>query len=99
MQYPPLVRYESEAQYRKHFEQAYCSGEILTFDNMPVRFKKLDFDHAFYESRKTKDDTFSLKRAERIDWIKAALEDPNSERYVGWDNKRKKLTEAGELRW
>ncbi len=90
MQYPPLVRYESEAQYREHFEQTYCTREIITFDNIPVRFKKLDFDHAFYESSRSKDDTFSFKRAERIDWIKAALEDQNSEKYVGWDNKRKK---------
>ena len=90
MPYPPLVHYDSETQYRKHFEHAYCNREIITFDNIPVRFRKSDFDHAFYESRKTKDDTFSSKRAKRIDWIKAALEDPNSECYVGWDNKRKK---------
>ena len=45
----------------------------------------------FFESVKTKDDTFSQMRAERIDWIRAALEDPKSERYVGWDKKRKRL--------
>jgi hypothetical protein len=28
-------------------------------------------------------------RAERIDWIKAALEDPDAELYVGWDSKKK----------
>jgi hypothetical protein len=33
---------------------------------------------------------FSTKRAERIDWIKAALEDPHSERYEGWDKQRKR---------
>jgi len=90
MPYPPLVHYDSEAQYCEHFEQVYCNRKIITFDNIPVSFKKLDFDHAFYESSKSKDDTFSLKRAERIDWIKTALEDSNSEKYFGWDNKRKK---------
>jgi hypothetical protein len=49
-----------------------------------------DFDHAFYESTLVKDDTFSLKRAQRIGWIKAALEDPKSERYLGWDKRKKR---------
>ena len=51
---------------------------------------KRDFDHCFFESLLTKDDTFSKKRAERIDWIKATLEDPKSELYQGWDKKRKR---------
>jgi len=90
MPYPPLVQYKTKAQYRAHFERAYCEGKIVTFDGIPVRFKKQDFDHAFYESRTAKDDTFSGSRAERIDWIKATLEDPKSERFVGWDNRRKR---------
>lgn len=89
MPYPPLARYETEDQYRAHFERVYCTGKIVTFDGIPVRFKKNDFDHAFYESTLAKDDTFSRKRAHRIDWIKAALEDPKSEIYLGWNNKRK----------
>ena len=90
MPYPSLARHKTEAQYRAHFERVYCSGAIVTFDGIPVRFKKKDFDHAFYESTLSKDDAFSRKRAQRIDWIKAALEDPKSERYLGWDNKRKR---------
>ena len=90
MPYPPLIHYETEAQYRSHFERVYCLKEIVTFDGIAVRFKKNDFEHAFYESSSTKDDTFSHGRAQRIDWIKAALEDPKSERYLGWDNKRKR---------
>ncbi len=35
-------------------------------------------------------DCFSWKRAQRLDWIKAALQDSQSERYVGWDKKRKR---------
>ena len=91
MPYPPLVSYQSEERYRLHFEQVYCRGPIITFDGIPVRFKKGDFNHVFYESVRTKDDSFSHMRAERIDWIRAALEDPKSERYVGWDKKRKRL--------
>ena len=25
-----------------------------------------------------------------MDWIKAALQDSNSDRYIGWDNRRKR---------
>ena len=90
MHYPPIVKYASMDEYRRHFEDVYCQWPILTFDNIAVRFRKKDFDHCFFESVQAKDDTFSPKRAERIDWIKTALEDPNSERYQGWDKKRKR---------
>jgi len=90
MPYPPLVYYKTEFEYRTHFEQVYCRCKIMTFDGIPVAFKKDDFDHAFYESMAAKDDTFSQKRAQRIDWIKAALDDPDSERYQGWDSKKKR---------
>lgn len=90
MSYPPLVNYHTELEYRSHFEQSYCQGAIVTFDGISVRFRKDDFDHAFFESVQAKDDTFSTLRAERIDWIQAALLDPHSDRYVGWDNKRKR---------
>ena len=91
MSYPPFVTYKSEAEYRKHFEQDYCSGTISTFDGIQVRFRKSDFDHCFFESFLAKDDTFSIRRAERIDWIKAVLEDRSAKLYVGWDKKKKRL--------
>ncbi len=90
MPYPPLVTYNTEQEYRLHFEKKYCKGPVITFDEIFVRFKKQDFDHAFFESVGKKDDTFSHTRAKRIDWIKAALEDPASELYVGWNNKKKR---------
>jgi hypothetical protein len=62
----------------------------MTFDGIPVRFRKRDFYHAFFESKRAKDDSFSLTRAERMDWIKATLEDPDSERFIGWNNKSKR---------
>jgi hypothetical protein len=90
MPYPPLVKYLSEQKYRQHFEDVYCKQPLLTFDGISVRFRKSHFDHAFFESKNAKDDTFSMIRAERMDWIKAALEDPNSDRFVGWNNRLKR---------
>lgn len=90
MDYPPLVKYDSPVKYRQHFENVYCRRLIATFDGVQVRFKKRDFNHCFFETVNTKDDTFSLERAERIDWIKTALEDSSSELYEGWDRKKKR---------
>ncbi len=94
MKYPSLVKYKTINDYQKHFENIYCRTTIVTFDNIAVRFKKSDFAHCFFESVRTKDDTFSQKRAERIDWIKKALEDPNSDRFQGWDKKRKRYDKS-----
>jgi hypothetical protein len=93
MPYPPLVNYNSIADYRKHFERVYCKRPLVAFDGIPVLFRKRDFDHAFYETVRTKDDKFSQVRAERIDWIQAALQDPNSTMYVGWDNQKKRYNQ------
>lgn len=95
MTYPPLVSYASEAEYQKHFEDVYCKEPIATFDGIPVRFRKRDFHHAFFESvRGGHDNLFSTKRAERIDWIKKTLQDPNADRYQGWDKKNKKYDKS-----
>ena len=90
MPHPSLVVYNNESDYRSHYERVYCKGPIVTFDRIPVRFFKRDFDHAFFETVVNKDDTFSNLRAQRVDWIKEALVDPNSDRYVGWDGKNKR---------
>ena len=92
MAYPPLVSYGTAAEYRAHYERVYCQGAVTTFDGIGVRFRKGLFDHCFYEStrRNQVKDKFSNQRAERIDWIKAALQDANAELYVGWDGKRKR---------
>jgi len=94
MKYPPLLLLADEDEYRDHFNKVYCAEPIVTFDNISVRFKKQDFDHAFYESEKKKDDTFSKKRAERMEWIKVALQDSDKPVYCGWDNKTKKYVNA-----
>lgn len=91
MAYPPLVTYATADEYRAHFESLYCNGPITTFDGIEVRFRKSDFVHCFFESsrRNGVKDTFSVLRSERIDWIKATLEDPKAELYQGWDNVRR----------
>lgn len=89
--YPPLLKLADEAAYRLHFETTYCQVPIATFDGIQVRFRKRDFDHCCFESsnRDGFKDAFSTARAERLDWIKAALQDAAAELYVGWDNKKK----------
>ena len=91
MAYPPLVYHVTVNEYRAHFERVYCQGSITTFDGIAVRFRKSRFDHCFYEStrRNQVKDAFSTQRAERIDWIKATLQDPNAELHVGWGGKKK----------
>ena len=90
MTYPPLLKLSTSAEYRSIFETNYCRAAIETFDGIKVRFRKKDFNHCFFESIKSKDDTFSHNRAKRMLWIKAALQDRIAELRVGWDNKKKK---------
>jgi len=94
--YPPLVQYETVDEYRAHYERVYCRQPITTFDGIAVRFRKSRFNHCFYEStrRNQVKDTFSTQRAERINWIKAALQDPNAELYVGWNGKKKRYDQS-----
>ena len=89
---PALVRYTTEAEYRAHYERCYCRAVIHTFDGLRVHFPKQQFDDAFFESanRRARDKSvFALERAERIDWIRATVEDPTAELYQGWDRDRK----------
>ena len=89
---PALVHYSTEQAYRDHYERCYCRTEIKTFDGLRVYFPKQQFDDAFFESadRRARDKSvFSRDRAERIDWIRAALEDAKAELYQGWDRDRK----------
>jgi len=90
MIYPPLLTLKDEQAYRNHWNENYCQSPIHTYDNILVRFRKNDFDHAFFESVHSKDDCFSHRRAERIDWIKIALTDTQSDRFVGWNKKIKR---------
>lgn len=96
MPYPALVQYAEIAEYRTHWIREYCAGAITTFDGIAVRFRRDKFSHYFFESsgRDGLKDRFSRQRAERIDWIKAALHDAAAELYVGWDKGRKRYDPA-----
>jgi hypothetical protein len=92
MSMPPLRHFADEVQCGLHYRNVYCAGPIPTFDGIMVRFDKRDFLHLFFDSSKRdgNKDKFSTRRAERIDWIKAALQDPNAELYQGYNNETKK---------
>ena len=94
MNYPPLLQGKTPAEYRTFFEATYCRGPVRTFDEIEVRFRKKDFNHCFFESVNAKDDTFSSLRAERLLWIKTTLQDPDSEKYVGWDRDKKRYDKS-----
>lgn len=91
MPYPPLVVYQSEAEYRKHYIETYCRTPITTSDGYKVKFDRSRFDHAFYKSSQRNEvkDYFSEERAERIDWIKYSLESSSCDLRAGWDKVKK----------
>jgi hypothetical protein len=90
MSMPPLRTFASELECGLHYKQVYCSGPIPTFDGIMVRFDRRDFLHLFYESRRgEKKNVFSIRRSERIDWIKGALQDPHAELFQGYDKETK----------
>jgi hypothetical protein len=91
---PSLVHYKTEGEYQKHFEREYCStpDPILTFDGIKVDFYPGQFKHAFFKSssRKAQDKTnFCRTRAERMNWIKFALQNPKADLRVGYDKRTK----------
>jgi hypothetical protein len=93
---PKKVSYATEDEYRVHFARALCTGPVVTCDGIPVLFRKRDFDHCMYESspmlgRKV---SFSRTRAERIDWIRATLENPAAELFQGWDRRKRRVDPA-----
>lgn len=96
MSYPPLVLYGTIQEYRTHWIREYCAGPVTTFDGIAVRFRRDRFSHYFFESssRDANKDQFSRSRAERIDWIKATLQNSSAELYVGWDKKLRRYDAA-----
>ena len=83
---PPLLKLPDEAAYRAHYERTLCRGGTFTHDGIQVFFRREEFNHAFFErsTRRGEKDAFSLVRAERMDWIAAALADPGAQRFQGW---------------
>lgn len=92
MIYPPLVVFLTPQDYKDHYTEVYCNnGPIKTFDGINVYFYEDQFEHAFFESSNFRGnkDVFSARRAQRIDWIKAILQDPTAELYMGYNSRTK----------
>lgn len=88
MSRPPLLNYKTAAEYKKHYERVYQRGNICTADGIRVYFKPQKFGHAFYENSQRRagpKDVLSQERAERMDWIKATLENPSASLFMGWN--------------
>lgn len=87
---PELLKLASLAIYQGYFNATYCLKPLLTHDGISVRFRKSDFNHCAYESsrRDGYKDTFSPQRAERLGWIRAALQDPGLTLFAGWDKEK-----------
>lgn len=94
MQTPPLVKYKTVDEYRQHYEKMYCSKPVVTFDGISVIFRKRDFKHAFFKSVHSTDDTFSLKRAQRVNWIKEVLHDSSCDLYKGYIKSKQKYVSS-----
>jgi len=93
MPYKRLVG-KSHEEYEQIFIKFYCDKDdpIKTFDGITVQFYPGMFKHAFFESanwKKNDKSIFSVKRAEKIMWIKDALEDKTADLRYGWNKKTK----------
>ena len=99
MPLPPRVVYATVDEYRQHFQRVYCRGPVMTFDGIPVAFNRSDFDHCMYESsrRDRNKDQFSVRRSERIDWIRETLTNPKADLYQGWDKSKKRCDPASRV--
>ena len=71
----------------------------MTHDGINVRFRKDEFAHIVQESSKRdgEKDTFSIQRAERLSWIKIALQDPKLKFIAGWDRNKKKYDHGSRV--
>jgi hypothetical protein len=89
---PELLKLASVAIYQGYFNATYCLKPLVTHDGLSVRFRKSNFNHCAYESsqRDGNKDTFSPQRAERLGWIRDALQDTNLTLYAGWDKKKRR---------
>lgn len=94
MALPALKSFSSEAECKTYFIENYCKQQIFTHDGIRVQFYDNMFEHSFYtrtsKNWKAKKDHFAVERGERIDWIKAVLEDPTIVPHKGWDKEHKR---------
>lgn len=90
---PTLKNFSSEAECKQYYIDNYCHAVIHTFDGIVVRFYEETFEHAFYTRTEKRwravKDHFAVERGERIDWIKAVLEDPSIIPRKGYDKAKR----------
>lgn len=94
MSLPELRKFADEQECKQYYIENYCHNtEIKTFDGIRVKFYEETFEHAFYirtrKSWSAPKDKYSEERGERIDWIKAILEDPDIAPRKGYDKAKK----------
>jgi len=96
---PDLLICEDEDEYLAYYRKEYCRKGVVTFDGIRVYFRGNRFPHAFYESSKRdgRKDKFSKMRAQRMRWIRATLENVDSESFQGWDKKKKRYDPGGRV--
>jgi hypothetical protein len=41
MEYPAALNFSTIEEYRQHYEEEYCQNPVITFDGIPVYFKKI----------------------------------------------------------
>ena len=97
-----LTHLPNENDYRQLYINTYCSlaNPIVTFDNITIKFFSDRFEHAFFESVNRKlgeKSQFSQIRAERILWIKDALQDPAADLRIGWDKNTKAYNSSSRV--
>lgn len=87
----PLADHGNLEIYRGTYHSLYCCKPIETHDGIAVRFRKSQFSHIVQESSNHDGvkDSFSEPRAQRLEWIKFALTDPELEFKAGWDRDKK----------
>ncbi len=91
-----LLICEDEGEYLAYYRKEYCRKGVVTFDGIRVYFREDRFFHAFYESsnRDARKDKFSKIRAQRMGWIRATLENADSDLFQGW-NKNRRIYDPG----
>lgn len=90
--YKELLLLDTQAEYKKIYEDEYCNQDVFTHDGICVKFRRDRFEHAFFTSasrRKRDKSIFSIERAKRIRWIRDVLLDTDITVYSGYDNTKK----------
>ncbi len=85
------VFFDTIEEYRNLFQKEFLDMEILSFDNIPVKFKMGHFDHIFFRNKDSKA-KFDKRTAQSILKIKAMItwNMENTEMYEQFNPKSKR---------